>query len=129
MVHQGQNLKNQIKAAKKRQEDFAVEMGVSRNTLLIMLNKMVLKDKHRKRACEILGIDENVITNVHTEQKKAQDNKYLEDRVRDAENDIKQLRDEMDQVLLKINTKDSDEADRVEEEAKKRALKPKEKSR
>lgn len=61
-IHQGVILKKKIKEKGFKQEDFAKKLGVSRNYLLTLLDKVSIKEKYIQKACQILKVDESVFT-------------------------------------------------------------------
>lgn len=59
---QGHVLKKLVKEAGYRQEDFADMIGVSRNYLLTLFDKAIVKEKYLQKACEILNVSMDIFT-------------------------------------------------------------------
>jgi transcriptional regulator with XRE-family HTH domain len=65
---EGEILRKAIEKAGYTQASFAVQLGISRQSLVVMLQSAQVKEKYKTKACQILGIDTTIFdTNVLSE--------------------------------------------------------------
>lgn len=84
MKHQGRILRGLIKEAGYTQEDFASKIGISRNYLLVLLEKSTLNEEYIKLACQALNVNNNVFESKQQGQEYTHSNK-MENRDREIE--------------------------------------------
>lgn len=60
---EGEILRKAIEKADYTQASFAMELGVSRQSLVVMLQSAHIKEKYKVKACQILGIDKTIFDN------------------------------------------------------------------
>lgn len=111
-IHQGVILKNLIKKNHWRQEDFAKELGISRNYLLVILKEVVIDDKYLDKACQVLEVnkqeflkDESIISTNHLTPDQMKTEHELRKKVQELEDKLDRAERRIDALLFKDENK------------------------